>query len=123
MNTNPEKTAVNEELDSMIFAFFEEENGLICDFCSAPDPKKTYAAHDFEMRELHSRSIGDWAACGECAKLIDAGDHEGLLGRAMASFPGIETASEDMELFMDLSDAMKYIHESFWKNRREVNPE
>ena len=38
-------------------------------------------------------SIGDWCACFDCARLIDARDAEGLAKRSAAFFPNLGRAA------------------------------
>lgn len=54
---------------------------MICDFCSAPNPRWKYPAQDFDawrVNNVAGRSIGLWAACDHCDELIRKGDWEGL---------------------------------------------
>jgi hypothetical protein len=74
-----------------------------CDFCNEIDPRFEYPCRDFELGRLSSPvtlggmtldaqlSDGAWAACDECARLIDASDVEGLARRSARNMPpGIE---------------------------------
>ncbi len=54
----------------------------ICDFCMSPRPAWCYPAMSF-LDALGSKSVGDWLACAECHGLIEAGDRDGLLERAI----------------------------------------
>lgn len=68
---------------------------LLCDFCATPNPEWGYhpskanvavvACDDGEVIPV-AVDMSDWAACDECAKLIDAANLEGLLDRAAYSF-------------------------------------
>ncbi len=72
-----------------------------CDFCSSPSVAVCYPAYssrlilipdkDGEIRGIGD-SIGGWAACVECAQLIEAGDHEGLAKRSAETFPLVTSA-------------------------------
>ncbi len=68
-------------------------SALICDFCSSPEVVQAYMAEDFtalEIREAENRtrfnSLGAWAACRECAALIEAEGWEALLERSLRTF-------------------------------------
>lgn len=60
---------------------------IICDFCSSPDVVWSYPAADFVLSDTGQASEGAWAACHECAELVQAGDREGLLKRSLSGFP------------------------------------
>lgn len=47
------------------------EKPLECDFCSSPNITRSYLANSFSFPELGWHSVGHWAACDDCAKLID----------------------------------------------------
>jgi hypothetical protein len=58
----------------------------ICDFCSDPQIARYYECPDFVMdasRKPELRSKGAWAACATCASLIESGNWDRLLGRAV----------------------------------------
>lgn len=64
----------------------------VCDFCSAPKPTRYFNCPDFTMDKAKPefalpeyRSKGEWAACSPCGTLIDAGNWDGLLNRALDS--------------------------------------
>lgn len=66
---------------------------FICDFCSEKPVVASYAADDFEATpfsvpgaSLYQTSVGGWAACATCEKLIDANDWDRLLDRAVTTF-------------------------------------
>ncbi len=65
----------------------------ICDFCSEPQVRWSYPARDFvdvglvtPTGILVSESVGAWAACEECHRLIEAGDRDALLRRSIQNF-------------------------------------
>jgi hypothetical protein len=70
------------------------EPGLICDFCN--DPKITRDFHcksfPFVVGIFNWGSNGDWAACDECAALIDADKWDALADRAVAGNPSLENS-------------------------------
>jgi hypothetical protein len=63
---------------------------VICDFCSAPDPVRSYPCRNFDMGTpsvtspipATNASDGAWAACAHCSALIDATNREGLAQRS-----------------------------------------
>jgi hypothetical protein len=69
-----------------------------CDFCNAVKPEWRYGAPPMELpvtvvlRKDGSHHIirqtvsGDWCACDECAKLVDARDVHGMLARVFNRF-------------------------------------
>lgn len=57
-----------------------------CDFCPSTDARWRYPANDFRhdvSDEIAWTSIGDWAACEECARYIEINDAQGLTDRAI----------------------------------------
>lgn len=74
---------------------------LYCDFCSAPDPGWVIDTdQDFQITvvdwdggSLTENFTGGWAACGQCAELVQTGQRRALLARAVASIP-FASASE-----------------------------
>ena len=66
-----------------------------CDFCSSPSVVIRYPAGssrviiDGNKAKGIGDSIGDWCACLDCARLIDARDAEGLAKRSATTFPEI----------------------------------
>jgi hypothetical protein len=64
----------------------------MCDFCTAEPTRRFYACRDFVWLN-HSKCahpfIGAWAACAECARLVDGGRWSELTERALAQFKRI----------------------------------
>lgn len=54
----------------------------LCDFCSQQPVCWSYPCQDFEFPEGIG-SVGAWAACAECARLIDTDQREALAQRAV----------------------------------------
>lgn len=50
----------------------------VCDFCMGNRPAWRYPAQSFEMPGFRWRSVGDWAACERCSRLIEKGDYKRL---------------------------------------------
>src|SRR5262245_54900259 len=73
-----------------------------CDFCSSPHPTWAYPARTFEMRNVGWGSISDWAACEECADLIEHKKDDAMINQRMprtwaaafaqAGMPGLNKA-------------------------------
>ena len=91
---------------------------LQCDFCSAQCPSWRYPARSFiayRASNLAGESVGDWAACDACHKLIEANDHEHLAQRSLDELilrhPEARPAAEI--LFQDLAD----LHRQFFEHR------
>jgi hypothetical protein len=66
---------------------------IICDFCSSKPVVARYHAADFEATpfsagavSFHQMSVGDWAACRECERLIDSSQWDQLVERAVFYF-------------------------------------
>lgn len=64
---------------------------VICDFCSGSPTVAVYLADDFIVYAMSSarilqESVGGWAACALCEKLIDAGDWDTVLTHSVATF-------------------------------------
>lgn len=62
---------------------------LRCDFCSGEPVVWQIIADDFPMPEPQSggNSVGDWAACAPCGKLIQSNRWIGLASRVHRSLP------------------------------------
>lgn len=89
----------------------------ICDLCAHPAPNRTYPAVDVVIDlgddgPLHL-SEGGWAACEDCARLIDADDRDGLADRCLVELQrrsGIPSA--------ELLPMLRVILTAFWSSRR-----
>jgi hypothetical protein len=94
------------------------EEGLKCDFCSAPEPIWAYPAKDFVVYlalPLVGESLGAWAACEECHRLIEAGDREGLVVRSLDEL--IFRWPEAAIAAPALKQELRQLHELFFANR------
>jgi hypothetical protein len=67
-------------------------NEPVCDFCTNPEQGEVFTCPKLDMvgvsdtDVIHAATLTEeWAACGDCAKLIRARDMEGLIARVMAS--------------------------------------
>ena len=87
-----------------------------CDFCSSPEIVKDYDCEDFtiEFHGVKNSSGGKWAACSDCARLIDSGDREGLTQRSYEKFRHAEKDESTLGF-------LKMLHGEFWRLRK--NPD
>jgi len=60
---------------------------MICDFCTAPDPVWRYYAETYVVERLQVRSLSEWLACDECAKLIETNQWNRLAKRSLQYCP------------------------------------
>lgn len=91
---------------------------LICDFCSAPAPAWRYPARTFLaycVANVAGESVGDWAACDECHRLIEAEDRNGLAQRSLEELilKHPEAWLAAAALYEDLAD----LHNQFFAHR------
>jgi hypothetical protein len=103
-------------------------HGIVCDFCSAPNPRWSYKTKDFvalNVPNLLSESIGDWAACDQCHDFIESGDFEGLVNHTIEALlfkqPDIMLADESV--LKDLRSQMRLLHAQFVLHRLPGPPE
>ena len=92
--------------------------GNKCDFCSAPNPIWRYPARSFigyVACGIAGESVGDWAACGECHRLIEAGDRTLLTARSVEAF--VTAQPELGEISAELTFELGSLHSLFFENR------
>ena len=90
----------------------------ICDFCSTPGPAWRYPARNFvgyEACGIVGESVGEWAACEECHRLIAAGDRAGLTERSVVSFIAFHRELETIRC--ELASEVAKLHHRFFENR------
>lgn len=96
---------------------------MVCDFCSAPSPVCAYGStEDIDPinHSLHSDglethgSVGQWAACEDCAAIIDAGDKWALAARTLDSF----AATYPLFPRDALAHGVRQTHTVFWSRPR-----
>jgi hypothetical protein len=86
---------------------------VICDFCSACHPAWLYPADSF-LDQFKSVSQGDWLACGECHRLIEAGDRDALAAR-VALTPIVQSGAIDPRRARQYATTL---HRGFFEHRR-----
>lgn len=98
-----------------------DQDKIVCDFCSSPGVVWTYRALSCHVADMviggHryiNNSVGDWAACEECSKLIDKNDARGLIYRSVEMF---EIQNGDMFPRELVVATVKAAHGAFWKVR------
>jgi hypothetical protein len=86
-----------------IFRVEPEPGRECCDFCCVESVHKVFTSTNFVIPDLGpvvgQESIGAWAACEECARLIDKGCWSELTERAIGQFKKIEGFTRDEEPF------------------------
>lgn len=97
-----------------------------CDFCTSKEPRWEHRAADSQnvlvaIREsgrtqsMGQGSLGSWAACDQCHRLIEAGDRQRLAMRAAKDIKR-KHAHEGMSLRVVLP-AIQSAHKMYWDNR------
>jgi hypothetical protein len=79
-----------------------------CDFCSSTEIKWRYPAKSFTIGEYGS--LGDWAACEECSRLIEMNAHDDLARRTLQ-------ASGHFTEYKVFKPLVVKLHKEFRKNR------
>jgi hypothetical protein len=96
--------------------------GMKCDFCSSPSITRLYDALDhvaLRVSGFDLASEGAWAACDDCATLIDANDREGLLARSLDSFFDLNPQiPRNLLTRQALEQVLREIHRQFFAHRR-----
>lgn len=99
-----------------------------CDFCSSPDVVRSYQCRDFDSASKDAGTVlpggmnlilashGLWAACAECSALIDAGDIDGLVRRALDS-----NGYLNAHVRQGIGAHLKRTYELFFQNRLDVS--
>lgn len=84
-----------------------------CDFCTEP-AVWSYPARDVTVMHLpvEQRSLGGWAACDECSRLIEADDRERLARRSLAGLQAHMRVDSRQVL-----ETLRGIHLAFWEAR------
>jgi hypothetical protein len=105
-----------------VMATASTERVGICDFCSEPGPFWTYMATNFDVEFAQmntiSTSIGAWAACGQCHRLIEADKYRELCERALRiQVHKIEKGTPSAALKFQLRKYIKGLHQRFKENR------
>lgn len=111
------------EPEPMLADAFTERTG-ICDFCSETTPMWRYSVRDFNVEfapaNMVSVSVGDWAACDQCHKLIEADNYRELCERALRRQLKImqkQTGTQSSVVTFKLRKYVKGLHQRFKENR------
>ena len=86
----------------------------ICDFCSEPNVVWRYPAQSFiayAVAGVVGQSVGDWAACGICHRIIESGDRSGLMERSLRTL--FEKCPEMRPAEAELREEIARFHEMF----------
>lgn len=97
----------------------------VCDFCGNPHPQWRYQTESFSVPIVDSdkdffMSVGDWAACNECADLIDARREFDLLLRASKSHPLVRAGGITYRQAMSIAGPL---HTKFWQFKKPTGRE
>jgi hypothetical protein len=90
----------------------------LCDFCSEPHATWRYPARTFVAyvaAGFVGQSVGDWAACGACHALIEAGDRNGLLERSLTRL--LEKHPQMRPDQDELREELAVVHRMFFGNQ------
>ena len=90
----------------------------ICDFCSASHVAWRYPAQSFiayAVAGVVGQSVGDWAACSICHRLIEAGDHNGLLERTIHAL--LEKSPDLRKTEAEIRDQIGHFHRMFFAHQ------
>jgi len=99
----------------------------VCDFCSDPRIVKDYDCPDYlipvtgpDGRTVELGSAGKWAACQQCAEIIDRGDKTTLMQRALQVFLLKQPSfiKDDPQVVEGTAKFLHDLHEKFWEGKR-----
>jgi hypothetical protein len=104
------------------FHVVPKSGGECCDFCTAEPIQKMYSCANFlwQSQNIFSHgSVGEWAACRECAELIDNEKWNSLTERSLRYFLRKHTVPRyDVPI---LREQFCGIHELFRQHRLPEN--
>jgi hypothetical protein len=87
-----------------------------CDFCSGPKPTWKYPCEDFVLAGTVLGSDGAWAACDECASLIEQNDRKGLAARCLETFHLVHPDAQYLPR-RSVRKTLEEIHRYFFRHR------
>jgi hypothetical protein len=100
------------------FHIVPKSGGQSCDFCTAEPIEKLYRCRNFRWHQediFHRGSVGEWAACGDCAEFIDHEKWSHLTERSLRYFLREHTVPRcDVPV---LREQFRAIHELFRQHR------
>lgn len=91
---------------------------IVCDFCASPEATHVYHAKDFTAYEVAGyvgKSTGPWAACSDCARLIEADDRQQLANRSVVTL--MRSMGFPKSMRPQLLAQTRQIHARFFQNR------
>lgn len=88
---------------------------LKCDFCSSQELFLSFLCRDFTDPLGIAKLQGAWAACAECAVLVDCGLWDELLAHSVETYPGNEFNSPAERAVLTLY--IDALHKGFRENR------
>lgn len=77
----------------------------MCDFCQAETVEVatfTVPARDFTVPIVNGRSLGAWAACADCAPLVEAEQWDDVAVRAYANMEAKGQGGEHVRIYLKL---------------------
>jgi hypothetical protein len=99
----------------------DDNNRIICDFCSSPNVVYRYPCYDDSVIvesngfALGIGSLGDWVSCEHCADIIDTGNRSMLVDRSVDSFI-VEHGTCNLSC-AEIEYMVTGIHSMFWSMR------
>ncbi len=129
---SPASTTESEGFDMSVVSerLTSPTGDAICDFCSSHEVFQIYMADDFTAVELvppdgnplYLNSTGGWAACCQCAKLVEAEEWDELLERCFQNFtarlPAFVCLTKEEE--SEIKGILRGAHEGFRKLRKRA---
>lgn len=103
--------------------FLAERYGALCDFCGARDPSRSFRSRPFELDTegpYPQHYSETWAACVECAVLIDSSQRQRLLERAVETLIKLHPDTAKGLPTGRLSRELGRVHDGFWNGMKVV---
>jgi hypothetical protein len=104
--------------------------GSICDFCSSREVFQVFMAENFTAAQLaapdglpvYLNSTGGWAACRDCARLVETAQWDELLERCFDTFKASLPASVHLSMVeeQELKGILRSAHEQFRQMRKRT---
>jgi hypothetical protein len=106
-----------------------------CDFCSSPLVVRKFQCMDYDsnsgeagvlyakpkgLTDLRFHSLSFWAACGDCERLVEAGNIAGLIDHAIKA---LRKPGDSPSLEIGVRIHLRQTYELFFRNRIRVKEE